>query len=192
VLVGPTAARIDLRQDLPSIDVLRAWPLSGFQVMRAQVFGAAAVLGVLQWLLLIAAFAFTLQTPVAGLSVSMRAAVLISLALVCPSLSLAGLAVQNTAALLFPSWISPDANQQRGVEVLGQRLLTLMGTWIVLLLVVIPIAAVAAGITVVMLPFFGYWAAPVGAAVMAGALIAAALAATYGMGRLFERFDPAE
>lgn len=192
VLIGPTAARIDLRQDLPSIDVLRAWPLSGFQVMRAEVFGAAAVLAALQWLLLAAAFAFTFNTDVPGVGLSTRLSALVSLVLVCPALSLAGLAVQNTAALLFPSWISPDANQQRGVEVLGQRLLTLLGTWIVLLLVVVPLAALAAVVTIGMIPFVGLWAAPVGAAVLASALIAAALASTYGMGRLFERFDPTE
>lgn len=192
VLIGPSAARIDLRQDLPAIDVLRAWPLSGFQVMRAEIFGAAAVLGALQWLLLLAAAGFTYRMHVPGVGVSARIAMVIAVMLVAPALSLAGLVVQNAAALMFPSWVSPEAHQQRGVEVLGQRLLTLLGTWVVLLLVVTPVAGVGLGVTALLIPWLGFWAAPVGAAVVAGGLGSIALAATYGLGRQFERFDPTD
>lgn len=192
VLIGPSAVRIDLRQDLPAIDVLRAWPLSGFQVMRAEVFGAALVLGGLQWLLLAAAFGFTSNSTVPLFGSAERLAILTALLLLCPALSLAGLVVQNTAALLFPSWVTPEPNQQRGVEMMGQRLLTLLGTWVVLLIVVLPVGAVGAALSFVLLPFLGFWSAAVGALFMAAVFVAGALAATYAMGRLFERFDPTE
>ncbi|MFL5319261.1 MAG: putative ABC exporter domain-containing protein, partial [Myxococcaceae bacterium] len=59
VIIGPASARIDLRHDLPQMDILRAWPLTGAQVMRGEIAGAALVLASLEWLMLVAAYGFT-------------------------------------------------------------------------------------------------------------------------------------
>lgn len=192
VIIGPASARIDLRHDLPQIDILRAWPLSGAQVMRGEVGGAALVLASLQWLLLLAAYGFTADWQVSGIGHREKLAALVGLMALCPSLSLAGLVVQNTAALIFPAWVALDPTQQRGVEVLGQRLVTLFGTWLVLFIAVIPAVIVGGGLGLLLSFPLGAWGMTIGALAAAAVLCAEAAAAIFMLGKAFDRFDVTE
>lgn len=189
-LAGPTMLRIDLRRDLAQADALKALPLSGRQIVVGEMLGPALVLAAFQWAMWLIAFACSAW---GGLEwkAGQRISVALAGALVGPAISTAGLTIQNAVALLFPAWIVSDPSAPRGVEALGQRLLTLAGT-----LVALAVFAVPAGIVGLLayIPL-AFWAElrlaalPFAAAAGAAVILFEVHVATFAMGRLFDRFD---
>ncbi len=74
-----------------------------------------------------------------------RVALLPAAMVALPAFTLCGLIVQNAAALLFPAWVESGSGPPRGVEAIGQRLLTLVGTMVAVTVGLIPAVVVAAG-----------------------------------------------
>jgi len=189
VLLGPTMFRADLRVDLPNIDILRAWPLSGAQVVRGEVAGVAVVLTLLQWALLAAAVLLSAFYVEPTFPLLERVEAALACALLGPPFTVLGLVVQNGAVLLFPGWISPDLQKTRGFEVVGQRMLTLAGTLLVVVVGVLPAAAVGAGVGALLYLVIGAHALPFAAAAGAAVMLVEAHLATLALGGLFDRFD---
>lgn len=188
---GPSMLRVDLRRDLAQADMLRALPLSGRQVVLGELIAPAAFLTVLQWVLWLLAFGISARVTMMNLTFGERAAIALAGALVGPPLTVAGLMVHNGAALLFPAWISPDGQGQRGIEALGQRLLTFAGSLLALAVGVVP-AAIVAGMVTVPLAFWADWglrALPVGAVAAAAVVSFEAFLALHLLGRTFDRLD---
>lgn len=194
ILLGPSALRMDLRQDLPQIDILRSLPLQGWQVVLAEVLSPGLLLAAAQWLLLGAALALSAGFSSERFPLGTRAAIALSVAFVGPAFSLAGLTVQNLAVLLFPGWVVLDRRQSRGIEAIGQRLLTTAGSLLVLIVGVLPAGAVGGVVWAVLWWGLGIgWPAlPVASAAAAALLLVEVYIAVRGMGRLFERFDVSE
>lgn len=189
VLLGPTMLRADLRADLPNVDILRAWPLSGATVMRGEVAGVAVVLALAQWASLAAAVLLSAFYVEPAFPFLERVELALSCALLGAPFTLLGLVVQNGAVLLFPGWVSPDLQKTRGFEVMGQRMLTLAGTLLVVVLGVLPAAAVGGGVGLLLSLAIGEHAVPFAAAAAAAVMLAEAHLATVALGRLFDRFD---
>ncbi|WP_338865284.1 putative ABC exporter domain-containing protein [Myxococcus stipitatus] len=191
-VVGPSIFRMDLRMDLPKLDLLRALPLAGWQVVGAEVAASALVLGALQLGLLSVAllcgpgaedpWLLTWWWP-GGLA----------LVMVLPSMALAGLLVQNAAVVLFPAWVPADrAGGSRGIEALGQRLLTLMGSLVVSLLGLLP-AAMVGGVTgFVFTSTLDVWAVPIAGAAASAVLLSEVVFGVFWLGRAFEHLDISE
>ena len=51
--MGPQLIRQDFRQELPMADLLKTYPLTGWQLAFGELFAPAAILTCTQWLLLI-------------------------------------------------------------------------------------------------------------------------------------------
>ncbi|AKQ65231.1 putative ABC transporter, permease protein [Myxococcus hansupus] len=191
-VVGPSAFRMDLRMDLPKLDLLRALPLTGRQVVRAQL--AASALAVASFQLALLAVALVLGPGVeaprlggwwwpGGLA----------LAFLLPAISPAGLFVQNAAVVLFPAWVPADMGERaRGLEAMGQRLLALVGTLVVTLVGLIPASLVALVVGVPLSPFLGPWSLPVAGLAAAGVLVGEVALGVIGLGHAFERLDLSE
>ncbi len=189
VLLGPNAMRIDFRQDLSQIDILRSFPMTGRQVVRAEILGPALIVAVLQWVLLAAAVVLSASYPFPGFELPKRIAVALSAGLLSPALVLVNLAIQNAGVLLFPSWASFDPGQARGIEALGQRLLTLAGTLFVFFFALLP-ATVFGGAAAALLWRMLHFAALPFASAVAVAVIAFELRLSIQwLGRVFDRFD---
>ena len=189
VLLGPQTVRIDFRQDLERMDVLRSYPLSGRQMVTAEVVTPLIVLTLGQWATLLVATLCSLGIPSTAISLSERLAVGLAAALVVPGMTMGNLLIQNASALIFPTWVSTDPNAARGLEAMGQRLLTLAGSLLVLVVGLIPAAMVA---TLVSLPLsfaVGLHALPFGALAAAAMLFGEAWLALGVLGKAFERFD---
>ena len=97
--------------------------------------------------------------------------------------------IQNAAALIMPAWVQLGKEHKRGIEAMGQRLITMVATVLVLIFAVVP-----AGILFSIVFFMGYWL--VGLAVLPLAALLAALGliletaiAVLWLGHLFDRFD---
>jgi ABC-2 type transport system permease protein len=192
-IVGPLVVRADLRGDIPQFEILRALPLSGRQIVWAEVLGPWGLTLVLEISLALAGLLVTLGTPSRALPYSLRISAVLAFLLVGPALTMAVLLVQNASAVLFPAWMVRDLGQPRGIEVMGQRLLNLVGTLLVLGLGLLPSAMV--GLT-------AYFLARLAGAPTLGIVIAAlasaailwgeSLLAVQLLGKVFESADPSE
>jgi hypothetical protein len=190
LVAGPLWIRFDLRQDLAHLAVLRAWPLAGRDVVAAEVFASTLALTAAQLAILGLLFVASLGAPFAlGFSIPERAAGLATAVLGLPGVNAASLTVQNGAALLFPTWVRPAAGP-RGVEAMGQNLLsTGLAIVVALLLLALP-GAVSALLAWGLWPMLGAWALLPAAALLTAAT-ALEMRPVHGwLGRVFERTDP--
>lgn len=191
-VVGPSAFRMDLRMDLPKLDLLRALPLTGRQVVSAELAASALSVAGYQLVLLAVALLMGPGTEESRLGDWWWPGGL-SLAMLLPALSLAGLFVQNAAVVLFPAWVPADTGTRvRGLEAMGQRLLTLLGTLVVMMAGMIPATLVALLVGLPLYSVLGPWTLPVSslaAALVLGGEVALGVVA---LGHAFERLDVSE
>jgi len=188
---GPQMLRNDLRQDLPAADVLKMFPMSGWQVVLGEVLAPAAILAAVQWLLLLAGlillpdrFNDYSTTPGQRIGFALAAAI------VLPCVDLIAMLIPNAAVLFFPAWFQLGKEGPRGFETTGQQLILMFGQLLVLAL---SLAPAAAAFTVVF--FLSKPLLPSALSVLLGDAVAAALLlieAGIGirlLGGVFERFD---
>jgi hypothetical protein len=194
VILGPGAARFDLRMDLVhASDWLRSLPLTGREVVLGELLAPWAVLGTVQVLASTVCGAFLPSDWVGdGLDgVLRRLAVVVAASLMGPALSLLGLGLQNLAVLLFPAWVLPVPGQPRGgFEVMGQQIIVFAGQTVAFLLALIPAALLGGGVFAAVSWAAGPWTAVVpGALVAAAALFAEVALLIDILGRLWDRLD---
>lgn len=191
LLLGPQVLRLDFRHDLPLADILKTFPMRGWQIALGEILAPVAVLAVCQWLLLLVGAGLLFYLPVKQealfLAIALGAAVLL------PVLDVLLLLIPNAAVLLFPSWIQTGKDSPRGIEATGQRLIFALGQMLVLLVALLPAAGAFVGVFFLLYFAFGP-AAAVPLAAFAATIILAAEAG-FGvmlLGKLFERFDVTE
>ncbi len=207
LIAGPQLARQDIRSDLANADLLKTYPLPGWQIVLGELLAPTAILSGVLWLLLLAAAvayfpgprAFMNWTPALRdftrecLAPAVRAPIAICLAALVPPIVALQLFVPNAAALMFPAWF--QVMRQRGgggIDVMGQRLIFFFAQLVTMLLAILP-AALAAVATVGVLCFLlhlpalvGVWLATAGVlAVLSGELW---LGLRF-LGTRFEKFD---
>jgi hypothetical protein len=188
---GPMIARQDLRLDLPNADILKTYPLRGWQIVLGEIAAPVAIITVLVWLELLASLLTAHPPRVEWWTLGTQVAAAVAAALLLPPLCALQVLVMNAAVVLFPAWVSLGADRGRGIDVIGQRIFFVAGVFLTMALSLLP-AGIAAAIV-----FFGLqWT--VGVPVVAG-LAAAAIAlavlctevwlVVLWLGTRFERFD---
>jgi ABC-2 type transport system permease protein len=187
---GPLLARQDLRSDLLNVDILKVYPLRGWQVVLGQILAPAFVVTMLLWIAMTIALV-ALPTEGLPLVLQHRQALLVcAIGLIIPLLCTVQILVLNAAALLFPAWIETGRQRAQGIDVLGQRILFLAGLLIAMagaFLPAIAIASISFGVV--------YWmvdavlAAWLALLVMVGVLLAEIALAIAWLGKRFEVFD---
>lgn len=191
IVLGPMLLRQDLRSDLLNADILKTYPLRGWQIVLGEILQPMVVMTVALWLsiLLAALAAPPLRADV--FTPQMRSLAAVGIGLLVPPLMALQVLVMNAAALLFPAWVQTARNNgQRGVEVMGQRIIFVLGQVLVVLLALVPAAIAAALVWFVLQWLVG----PVVAAVFAAIAVLGILSIEVGLGiawlgELFERFD---
>jgi len=113
--------RHDLRMDLPRFELIKAWPLSAREVLWGEVLGitvVASAYALIGWTLAVALFSLP---PSMSLAVGwpQRLALWVSGVPVIAAGMLTFVAVQNAAALLFPTWVKLGPQHQAEVSKLG-------------------------------------------------------------------------
>ena len=208
LIVGPQLARQDIRSDLVNADLLKTYPLPGWQIVLGELLAPTAILTGVLWLLLLAAavafqpgprafagFAPALRDFVRGcLAPASRTLFAVCLATLVPPVVALQLFVPNASALVFPAWF--QATRQRGggggIDIMGQRLIFFFVQFLTMIFALLP-AALAGGATVFVAcfvlplpPIAGVWLAAVGVlAVLVGEL----WLGLYFLGRRFEHLD---
>ena len=188
VMLGPQLFRHDFRQDLPVADILKTYPLRGWQVATGELLAPAAILTGVQWLLLILLIGFGSQLP--GLSKPLTIAVALSAGLILPALNLITLLIPNAAVLLFPAWFQTGKDAPQGIEASGQRILFALGQLLALAIALILPAAIFAAAFFAIRFFAGpLIAVPVASLGAAAVLGVEAVVGIGFLGRLFDRLD---
>jgi hypothetical protein len=126
-----------------------------------------------------------------GFTPGLRAVVVGAIAVVIPPLCALQLLVPNAATLLFPSWAqSPRQRGAGGIDMMGQRLIFVLGQLVVVVLALLPAGLVALGTVV----GAGLLLGPVAAVLLAAVAVLVILAAELWLGltwlgRRFEKLD---
>jgi len=192
LMLGPQLLRQDFRQDLPMADVLKAYPLRGWQLALGELLAPAVILTAIQWVLLLLIVAAVALLKQAGLGWPGNCGIALAAALLLPLLNCVTLLIPNAAVLLFPAWFQAGKEGGQGIEATGQRIILMLGQLVVFIITLIPAAAVF-GVVLVLLKLFLSFALAIPLASVASALVLGVEIA-FGvrlLGWLFERFDVA-
>jgi ABC-2 type transport system permease protein len=208
-LVTPLGFRIDLRGDLEYAALLKTWPLPAERLVLAELGAPAVVAALYGWGGIAIALAIAagriarsafLGTAVASTSAFgtlsfLRFDALVPVALTTavflPALVALALVVQNATVLAFPAWFPAGRRRAVGLEQTGLRMLSFLGTSLVLALALIPGVLLAGPLIFFAFKLVGLWSLPIAAALAALPVLAEAAGGVFLLGRLFERFDPA-
>jgi ABC-2 type transport system permease protein len=164
LVLGPMFARQDLRADLRNSDILKTYPLRGWQIALGELLTPLSILSAFIWLCLLAEFLLLPAGKLIWLTPSLRAGAALGLGVLVPPFVAIQLLVPNAAAVLFPAWVhSAGDRTDAGIEVMGQRLIFVAGQLLVTAVAIVP-AAIAAAVIF----FVGQW--------LVGFVVAAALA----------------
>lgn len=197
---GSMLTRNDLRSDLANVDLLKTYPLPGWQIVLGELLAPAVLLTAGQWLLLLLAAALFSRGGADPTSLglwSTLAGPMGAAALVAPAWNLLSLLIPNAAVLLLPGWFQPTSGTNaaagggRGIEVLGQRLIFFLGQMFVLSAALVPAVGVAGAVGLGAGLSLGSPTAALllGAAAGAAVLLGEVFLALGPLGSLFERFD---
>lgn len=192
-LMAPQMLRVDLRQDLRHLEVLKTWPVRAGAVIRGQMLWPGVFLSAIVWIVI--AVALLLSATVAP---RLRFSVLplesrlwsgLAAMVVAPALIFAQLLIHNGVALFFPGWIQTGKQRSRGLDAMGQRLIMLGGTWLVLVVMALP-GAVAGGLLwFAFRRFIGTAALLPAACVVTATLAIEVLLGSEALGPAYERLD---
>lgn len=188
VAVGPQWVRNDLRADLRQLALLRTYPLSGASLVAAEVAASTVVLTLLQYTTLLVTWLVLLGDNAFGIGRGERAVLAAAALLLLPLLNYLSLLLHNGAALLFPAWVTIGRGPRGGVEALGQNLFTVVGFLLVLAVLLVPVAAGAAG-TYAILGHGTHRAELAAAGIAAGGMAIESLLLVRWLGAVFERTD---
>ncbi len=184
---GPQIVRYDLRQDLLQLDLLRAYPVSGAALVRAEIASSAAILSAIQ--LALGLFAIALRVVLAPDSARSELPLYLMAAIALPAVNLVQMLVANGTALLFPGWVRLGADRPIGLEAMGQSILTTFGS-LALSMVLLALPVLAGALVAIPLARSHVWAAAAGA--LAGVLVVAVECALVvrWLGRVLARTEP--
>ncbi|MEO6993401.1 MAG: putative ABC exporter domain-containing protein [Lacunisphaera sp.] len=191
LVMGPMFMRHNVRLMVTHFDLLKGYPLRGWQVLSGSLISPIVILAAIEWLILL------LGAP--GVGMSGRGAALASgiigfgslgIALILPPLTGLMLSIPFAATLYFPAWIDNSAARGGGIEVMGQRLIFFAGYFVVLLVALLP--AVLCG---ALAAFIANWLVGTASAVFVSTVVGSIiLGAEFGamvwwLGERFEHFD---
>jgi hypothetical protein len=192
LVVGPQFARQDIRSDMAHADVLKTFPMAGWQIVLGELLTPIVILTAILWLTLLTVL-LTLQPESVGLTwltAEVRIAGGLSLAVIVPLLATLQLLVPNAAALVFPAWFQMSRTRGGGPEVFGQRMIFFFAQVLMMALALLP----AAGMAALLIFILQWWLGPVAAVGFATfavlvTLLAEVACGVWWLGERFEKLD---
>lgn len=189
LFVGPLWVRNDLRLDMLELELLRSFPVRGATLVRAELSSALVTLAALQVPMLLAAYALNPVHNRIGQSWSDQSALLLTSLILLPSVSALGVLVQNAGVLLFPGWVRLGLSRPGGIEAIGQGIVTMFGSTLVLTVGLALPLVLGAPVAIVAVARVGLWGLVPGTAVGAAIVAGEVWLVTAWLGRVFERTD---
>ena len=189
ILMAPQVLRVDMRDDLRHLEVLKTWPVRAAAIVRGQLLWPGAILTAGAWTALALAEMLAGASLLARVGLAWRLSAGAAVAILAPALVFAQLTIHNAAALIFPAWVPLGNQRPRGLDAMGQRLILLGATWLVLIVSVIPGAIGGAIVWLALTPVAGPAAVVPAALACAAAVAAEVLVATEALGPAYEKLD---
>jgi ABC-2 type transport system permease protein len=192
LIVGPQFARQDIRSDLAHADVLKTYPIAGWQLVLGELLTPIVILTSILWLaLLVIAFTFhPMGAGMAWLTPQLRTTAALGLAIVTPALVSLQLLVPNAAALLFPGWFQMSRTRGGGPEVIGQRMIFFFAQVITMVVALLPAGVVGALLIFILQGLIGPIAAiSVAAVFVLLVLLGEVWCGIWLLGQRFEQLD---
>ena len=189
-LLGPTIFANDLRLDMPRLEVLKSYPISGERLVAAEIAAPLAVISILEMLFASSASALIAMSGQASRYVQMAGTpqFIVTVLLLTLPICAIQLLIRNAVPVLFPGWAVRSKDEPRGFVMTGQRVVTLAANLLVLVIALIPAAIVFAPSLWIAYKFFAGSPALVAVATMpAIAVLAAEL--WYGVKALGAQFE---
>lgn len=176
LLFGPLLMQQKLQRTLEYLDILKVTPLRGSQIAMGELMTPTTIMAFGIWLLLLASvLSFVATGGKGGFSPAVIASAGVGVALLVPPLCGLMLCLPFAATLYFPAWVASQKGGARGIEVMGQRLIFMVGYMLALILVITP-AVIVAGLGLLLVNWLaGMAAAAIVAAVLASAVLAVEL-----------------
>jgi ABC-2 type transport system permease protein len=188
IFMAPQVLRVDMRQDLRHIELLKTWPVGAAAIVRGEMIWPGTLVTAIAWGLLGLAFSLS-GRAFTTITLNLRLAVALAAVMLTPALVFAQLTIHNAVALIFPAWVSLGNQRARGLDAMGQRLIMLGGTWLVLIVMLLPGAFAGGIIWFAVRPLLGTAALAAGAAVCSVIVGIEVLLATEALGPAYERLD---
>jgi hypothetical protein len=147
LLFGPQVVRNDLRHDLGRLAIVKAWPIRGATLVRAEVLAPTILLSIAAAVtIVIAAAALSGATNNAGDTLIAEPLTYTATALiVAPAFILVQVLIQNAIALMFPAWVILGPAPGRGsLDASGQHMVLMLAGMLAFTIALVP-GAIAAG-----------------------------------------------
>jgi hypothetical protein len=189
-LFGPMFMRRGLSQTLSHMDVLKSYPLRGWQLVLGELLSPITVMTFVQWLFqLMIVLSFGLGIGGRILS-DTNIAIAVGAALLTPPLFGVMLCVPFAGMLYFPAWSDAATSQGSNIELMGQRMIFFGAYLMTLVLALVPAALLGAITFVIGQWLFGHLAALALTVVVGASVLGMEFAAAIGwLGERFENFD---
>jgi ABC-2 type transport system permease protein len=140
--IGPNIFTNDLRLDLPRLEVLKSYPLTGESIVAAEIAAPLVLIAAIEVLAIGCAWATVGGSHNISAAVGLQYAIC-ALLLAVPVVALQ-LVIRNAVPIVFPAWAARAKEDPRGFVLTGQRLLLVLGNFVVLGIALIPAAIVFA------------------------------------------------
>jgi hypothetical protein len=190
LFLGPQLLRNDLRQDLKQADILKMYPLRGWQLVLGELLAPIVILTAIQWCLLLFGTGLVSHSNERFLAGTGSLVLGLGAAVMVPALNLLVLLIPNAAVLVFPAWFLPGKEAAHGIEATGQRIIFMLGQLLVFILSLIPAAIGFAIVFVVVRYFLGMMVAiPIASCAASVVLAGEGALGLALLGHFFERFD---
>ena len=137
LLFGPGTMRNDLRADLQRLPLLRTLPIPGNELVAAEVMTGTLALTLPQVILLGVAVWMLRGNALTQFTDPMRVATIVTLLPLLFTLNAINFALHNGLAVMFPGWVRLGEKTAGGFEMMGQNILTSVGTMLALVLALI-------------------------------------------------------
>jgi hypothetical protein len=189
VLFGPALMRFDFRQDLRLADVLKTWPLPGWQLVLGEVLAPTVVLTLVEGAFITLATLFFPEGP-RSFDLTKRITFGVSAMIIAPGLNLFSFLLFNGAALFYPAWFRAEPGAGQGFDAVGHQMLFLLGQLVLTALALLLPGAAFAGVHFLA----RHWLAlplllPVASVAAAAVLAFQGYLGLRMLGDLFERID---
>jgi len=142
-IFSPNLFAIDLRLDMPRLEVLKSYPITGERLIAAEIAAPLVVISILEMLFATIASVLVGMGGVNKLTnfVATPQFIVGVLLLTLPVCAVQ-LVIRNAIPVLFPAWAMRGKDEPRGFVMMGQRLVTMAGNIFVLAVALIPAAVV--------------------------------------------------
>lgn len=143
---GPGTMRNDLRADLQRLPLLRTLPIPGNELVAAEVMTGTIALTVPQFILLSIAVWMLRGPAIEQFTDPMRIATIVTLLPLLFTLNAINFALHNGLAVMFPGWVRLGEKTAGGFEMMGQSILTSVGTLLALVLLLVLPSIIGLGV----------------------------------------------